>query len=125
MAGALGTWNGPFDRGRRRPARQPVVQGVDQHADAHDVGEQDEFLPLVVALLADPGEEIDRGRPFGLGGLDFANEGVGVLDEGLHHLAQPRVRHRLPALADDIGQILLGHIGHGILRKLFHNGIYR
>ncbi len=32
-------------------------------------------------------EEADRLRPFGLGRLDVAHEGVEVLDEGLHHLA--------------------------------------
>ena len=107
-----------FDRGRRRAAVEPVIEGIDQHADAHDVGEQDELLPLVVALLADAGEEIDRRRPFGLGRLDVAHEGVEVLDEGLHDLLEPRVGYRLPALEHDVGQVLFGHIGHATLRKL-------
>ncbi len=70
-----------FDGGRRRPALQPVIEGIDQHAHAHDVGEQNELLAFVVAFLADPGEEIDRRRPLGLGRLDVAHERMHVLDE--------------------------------------------
>jgi hypothetical protein len=103
-----------FNRSRGRAARQAIVDGVDQHADAKHVRTQDEFLALVVAYLAGAGEEVDRLEPFGVGRLDFAHEGMQVLDQGLHDLFQARVRDRFPALHNNVGQVFFGDVGHSI-----------
>ena len=57
-----------------------MVERDDHHRQAEHVGEQDELLALVVALLADRGEELDALEPFLLGELHVAREGVQVLD---------------------------------------------
>ncbi len=69
---------------------------------------EDELLALVVALVADRGQELDRLEPFGAGRLHFADEAVQVLDRRLHHLAQARVGNVLPALQHGFGELFAG-----------------
>jgi hypothetical protein len=52
-----------------------------QRGQAQGVGEEDEFLALVRTHLAGLGEEADAGKPFFLGQLDLAGEGVQVLHQ--------------------------------------------
>ncbi len=59
-----------------------LVDHLDQHRQTERVGQQDELLALVVALVADRGEEIDPGEPLLTGQTDFLGEGEEVLDGG-------------------------------------------
>ena len=51
------------------------------HREAQRVRHEDELLPLLVALLARGGEELDAGHPFVGCELHLAREGVQVVDE--------------------------------------------
>jgi hypothetical protein len=107
-----------FDRRRRRRlALQAMVDRINEHADAKHIGRENEFLALIAAHLAGAREPIDRRRPFRLGRLDLADEGVKMRDQRRHDLAQTRIGNIGPALLDDIGQILLGDVGRGFLRN--------
>jgi hypothetical protein len=92
-----------------------MIDRVDQHADPEHVRGQDELLPLGRAQLPGAREPVDRGCPFRLGRLDVADEPVQMPDQRLHDLPQTRVGDILPALERDVGEIVLGHIGHGWL----------
>ena len=46
------------------------------------------------------------------GRLDVAHEGVQVLDQRSHDLAQARIGNVLPALEHDVGQVFFGDVGH-------------
>jgi hypothetical protein len=87
--------NGGFGRTRRLA----VVDGVNQHRDAQDIGQQDIFLPPVIAHLAGPGQEHDRLEPFLLGGFDLLDGRMKVPRDHLHHLRQPFIL-RLGVTAD-------------------------
>ena len=71
-----GTEHGRF-RGARRFA---VVDGVDQHGNAHDVGKQDKFLAPIVGLVTGGGEELDGLQPFFLTRFELFDRRVQVLD---------------------------------------------
>ena len=71
---------------RRRSAGQAMVDTVHQHADADDVGGQDEFLPLVGREFSGAGQPFDGGHPFLLGRLDVPDERMQVRDQRLHDL---------------------------------------
>ena len=97
-----------------RDAELAVGDRLDQHRQAEDVRQQDELLPVVVALVAGAGEEVDRLLPLGDGQLDVAGERVQVLHERGEDLAQPWVRVRAEGLDDGVSRGFLGEIGsHG------------
>ena len=58
-----------------------MVDQVDDHRHAERIGEQDELLPLVVALLPVSVRNWMAVEPFGLGQLDVLDEAVQVTDE--------------------------------------------
>jgi hypothetical protein len=90
-----------------RDAGRAVVDRLDQHRHAEDVGEQNELLPYVVALVPGRGEEGDRGVPFLLGQLDVLDEGVQVMDERPEHLPQAGVRRAGHARGHDVSRAFL------------------
>ncbi len=97
-----------------RDAELPVGDRLDQHRQPEDVRQQDELLPLVVALVPGPGEEVDRRLPLGDRQLDVAGERVQVPDERDQDLAQPRAGVRREGLDDCVSRGFLGEIGcHG------------
>jgi hypothetical protein len=49
--------------------RRAVIDRIDQHGDAESIGQENEFLALVVAHPAGRREEVDRKSPFLLVGL--------------------------------------------------------
>jgi hypothetical protein len=77
-----------------------LVHRRDQHRQAQRVGQQHEFLPLVAAQPPGVAEEADAVEPFGLGQPCFAGEGVQVLHQAGHQLAQARLG-RLGMAGDD------------------------
>jgi hypothetical protein len=79
--GCVGDMEWSFDGGRRCAGLEAIVDRVDQHAHAHDVGKQDDFLPLLVGHLSAAGDEVDRLEPLGAGRLDVAHERMQMLDE--------------------------------------------
>ena len=81
----------PEHRGLGRRPGTAVIDRIDQHRHAEHIGEQDELLALVVALLPGGGEELDRFEPFLLGQFDFAHEVVQMPDQALHDPAKARV----------------------------------
>src|SRR5580698_2590548 len=115
---AVGHWRSvsnverTLDGSRRGLARLPVIDRIDQHADAEHVGHQDEFLTLFVTQLAGARQKIDRDGPFFLRRFNHADESVGVFDHRLHHLLQPRIRDVAPAFAHHIGQVAFCHVRH-------------
>ena len=102
----------PLDSGGRGGAGLTMVDAIDQHRNTEHVRGQDEFLALGIADLTGAGEPIDGREPFLLGRLDLAHEGMHVLDERGHDLAQTRIGNVAPALDRQIGQVLLRHEGH-------------
>jgi hypothetical protein len=86
-SGASGIWNGPSTVLGVAPATRRLLISSTSMLTPHGVGQQDELLALVVALLAGLGEEIDRREPFGAGRPHFADEGMQVLER---RTASPR-----------------------------------
>ena len=79
---------GAGDGGLGEAAGGAVIDGLDQHGYAKDVGEQDELLPHVVTALAGGGEEGDRLLPFLPGQPGLLDDGVQMRDERCQHLPQ-------------------------------------
>src|SRR5487761_813850 len=97
-----------------RDAELPVRDGLDQHRQPENVRQQDELLPLVVALVPGPGEEVDRLLPLGDRQLNVAGERVQVPHQRGQDLAQPRAGIRREGLDDCVSRGFLGEIGsHG------------
>ena len=63
-----------------------MIDGINEHGHAKDVREKNELLALLVADLARPREEVDRGHPLRRGRLDFSDDGVQVRDHRRHDL---------------------------------------
>ena len=51
-----------------------MVDRIDEHGDAQNIGQKDEFLPLVIAHPAGRREKINCLRPFLFRGFDIADE---------------------------------------------------
>ena len=99
------------EHGRFRGARRfAVVDGVDQHGNAHDVGKQDKFLAPVVGLVAGGGEELDGLQPFVLAGFELFDRCVQVLDQYADYLPQPWVSVGGDAADDDFGGVGFGEV---------------
>ncbi len=90
-------------RRRRRASGKPVVDRVDQHADAEHVGEENEFVPLFGRELPRLREPVHGGQPLVLLQVHFADKAVQMLDERLHDLTEPRRVARFPAFQGKIG----------------------
>ena len=58
-----------------------VVERVDERAEAERVDEENKFLAMLGAFLADGGEELDAFEPFFGSEVDFAGEIVEMLHE--------------------------------------------
>ena len=99
---------GPENRGLGGPRGLAVVDRIDQHGDAEDIGEQDELLAFVAAFLAGAGEELDGREPFGLGQFHVAHEAVQMGDQTGDDAPQPRIRGRRDAVDDLGGDALFG-----------------
>ena len=81
----------PEDRGFGAALGLVLVQRDRQHRQAEHVGQQDELLTLVVALLAGRRQERDGALPFAFGQSVLAGEVVEVRDEAGHQLLQARI----------------------------------
>src|SRR5262245_16275580 len=68
-----------------------VVQRVDEHRHAQNVGQEDELLTGGCAGLAGVGKELDRTRPFLLAEADFLDEGMQVVDKRCQYLPKPGI----------------------------------
>ena len=90
--GLATTWKGPstVEAVASWACRAASIVSTSIDAPMH-VGEQDELLTVLVALLADRGEELDALLPLGEAGAHLAQEAVQVAHEALHHLVQPGV----------------------------------
>ncbi len=98
--------------GLRRALAFPVVHGIDQHRHAHDVGQQDEFLPDRGALLSGAGQEIDRVLPLLEGEIGLAHEVVQRLHQFLQQEFGPLVRRVLKTLDHGGGEVVFVELGH-------------
>ena len=107
ISGASLDEEGSEDGGLGGVADGFVVHRDGLHGGAEDVGEQDEFLALVVGDVSGGGEELDAVVPFVLGEADFADEGVQVPGQGLHQLLQPRVFGLVEGRDDGVDELLL------------------
>jgi hypothetical protein len=100
-----------------RPAGRPglgaaACQRHDQHRQAQRVRQQDEPLPLLVALLAGRGEELDTRHPLLGREVHLAHEGMGVFHQRLHHLLEARVlavRHAVDHRLREVTHFQWGH----------------
>lgn len=72
---------------------------------ANDIADELALVPLVVAHLSSPVEEIDSCHPFVYGKLVLAGEIVDMLDQRAHHLTHPRRGLWTDALDDMPGEI--------------------
>ena len=102
----------PEDRLLGGAGRPAVVLGHDQLRQPERIGQEDELLAQVVALVADRGQELDARHPLRLGQLDLAGKAVEVAEKAGHDLAEAGVRAVVPA-AD-------GLIGDGVLVQVDH-----
>jgi hypothetical protein len=105
----------PEHRGLGRARLGLVVERYDHHRKAEHVGEQDELLALVVALLADGGHELDALEPFLLGELHLARECVQVLHRGGHDFLEALVLRLAEPLDDLGGERVLVELAHASL----------
>ena len=72
--------------------RHDEQEPPDEHAEADDVREQNELLALVVALLANGGEEVDACAPLLDGDVGLAGKVVQVANQRRHDLEETRIR---------------------------------
>ena len=103
--------------GRRRRAAALAAgtrlrQRDDHHRQAERVGEEDELGALVGRDLAGAGQELQAGEPFLGLQIDLAGEGVHMLDQRRHDLAQPRIGRLGERVDDVLRQPLLVVLGH-------------
>ena len=96
-----------------RAGGRAIVDRVDQRRDAERVGEQDEFLPLVVGDMAGAGEEIDGVDPLRLGDRLFTDEVVEMAHQPVQDLLQPRIFAVLEAAKDLVGDAVFVEFAHG------------
>ena len=109
----------PEHRRFGRPGRRLVVERDHHHRQAEDVGEQDELLALVVALLADGGEELDAFEPFFFRELHLACECVQVLHRAGDDLPEAFVfRAAAQPLDDRGGERVFVELPHGLLLRM-------
>ena len=66
-------------RGGGGACRQPVIYRIHQHGNAKRIRQQDEFLALAIAHMADACQEADRGLPFLEAGFNIAHKGMKML----------------------------------------------
>ena len=102
----------PEDRRIGGPLGGLLVDHLDQHRQTERVGQQDELLALVVALVADGGEEFDPGEPLLAGQPDLLGEREQVLDRGTGDLTGAVVGGmavRLEHLGEMIGRREMAH----------------
>ena len=92
-----------------------LIDGVDQHRDAQHVGQQNELLPRGATALADLGEELNALHPFFKRRLGVFDEGVQMMDQLGHHLAQTRVRRRFVSGEHLFGETIGFSLIHSIL----------
>src|SRR3546814_9695141 len=81
-----------------------IIDAVDKHRHAQDVGQQDELVAPFAAELANGLQKLDSARPFRVGKARFLHRGMDMGDEYLHNLAQPRVCVRPDPCVDQIGR---------------------
>ena len=90
----------------------PVVDGIDQHRHANHVGKQDELLPDRGALLACPGQEIDRIFPLLEGEIGLANIVVQRLHQFLQQEFGARIRRIVETADHGGGQFGFAKLAH-------------
>jgi hypothetical protein len=92
-----------------------VVDRVDQHRDAEDVGQQDELLTRRIRLVSGTRQKIDRGHPLVERQVDVAHERVQVLDQSGQQRARARIGGVRKALDDRLGELGIVERGHRIV----------
>jgi hypothetical protein len=90
-----------------------VVHGHREHGQAQDIGQQNELLPLGVALVAHCGQEINAQSPLCFGQMGVARKGVQVLDQAGHQLLQPGIRRVNQAGNHGLGDGVLVQVAQG------------
>ncbi len=96
------------------PIRHAMIDSVDQHRYAGNIGEQNKLLALLIAHLAGSGQELNRQCPFFLGKFDLTNKSVEMSDEAGHHLLQSEIRRLRHAVQYILGNLLLAIVVHGL-----------
>src|SRR3546814_4913736 len=89
-----------------------IIDAVDKHRHAQDVGQQDELVAPFAAELANGLQKLDSARPFRVGKARFLHRGMDMGYEYLHSLAQPRVCVRPDPCVDQIGRAFFGEQLH-------------
>src|SRR5713101_6014712 len=102
------------DRALGCPTRQAMIDGIDQHRDPGNVGEQDELLAPLIAHVTSSGQELNPQCPFFLGELNLAHKGVNVGDEAGHYLLQPGIGCVYHAVQHILSNLLLAIVAHAL-----------
>ncbi|MGY3129532.1 hypothetical protein ACVWZM_000214 [Bradyrhizobium sp. USDA 4501] len=89
-----------------------MIEHVDQHLDAEDVGDQDELVALLVRDVAGAAQEFACGEPLGEGQVDLLAEVVHVADQARHDLPVA-IRNVLGERGDHV-------VGDGVLVDVQH-----
>ncbi|MCY1366597.1 hypothetical protein D9M69_535010 [compost metagenome] len=100
-------------RGLGAAGRLVIVHRHGQHRQTQRVGQQDELLALVIALLAGGREEFNALHPLGLGQLHLARKGVQVLHQAGHDLLQARIGRVREARDHRLRDVVLVEVAHG------------
>ena len=88
-----------------------LVDPVQQHAEAQDVGEQHHLLTRRGRYLADPFQEIHCGEPFFTGQTHIAGEIVQVLHQAHEHLAKAIIGRVVEGPLDCFGDGVFIQVG--------------
>ena len=80
------------EHGRLRGAISgSVINHLKQHRDSESVGEKNELLADVVALLTSPSKKVDCREPLLVREIRLRHDRMQMRNDGLHHLNQTRV----------------------------------
>ena len=96
----------------RHALRSFVILCDHELRQAERIGQQDKFLALVVALLANARDELDTLKPFVLSELHLTRKRVHMLDEVGHNFLQTLVRRAFKPSYDLIRNIMFIQILH-------------
>jgi len=116
----IGHVEGAEDGRFRSAFRFAVIDGIDEHRHAEDIGQQNVFLAPVIAGLTGRCEKLDGFEPLFFGRLNLFYGFVQFANDDVHDLAQTRVFTIRHAFGDGFDGVFFGKEGTGVLEIAGH-----